>query len=452
MPGTHYTHHRFSALFGVTLAFFIYGPLCDAQSGKAELFGTVRDPANLAVSDAHVQAVEAGTAASFSGLTDDRGSYHLLGLPAGSYHLNVSKNGFQSYIQAGIQLRIGDRTTQDVQLSVGSPSQAVDVQEEVSPLQTASGSVNFGVDEERVVTLPLDGRNFIPLISLSPGVALPGGGSLLPRINGSRPRTNEYIYDGVSALQPEPGQVVFYPIVDAIEEFRVNINSYSPEYGRSNGGAVLVNMKSGTNSLHGTLFEFFRNEDLNGRNYFAAAGSKPEFRRNQYGLAVGGPIQKNKTFFFVDWQGTRLRTGIPRISTVPTAAQRDGIFSNAIYDPATPGEHNFRVTGSRSAASIQSALKFSHAIRCRICPAQETTTSGQAWNPTRRISSTPAWIVTLAPASESSGASPNSATTTRRCRLYPMEAALSRPESSAKQLPGDIRRSRNINGPSRRTS
>jgi hypothetical protein len=120
-----------------------------------------------------------------------------------------------------------------------------------------------------------------------------------------------------------------------MEEFRLNINAYSPEYGRSNGGTVMVIGKSGTNQLHGTLFEFLRNEDLNARNYFAPPGPKPEFRRNQYGFTVGGPIRSNKTFFFADWQGTRLRTGITRQSVVPTAAQRNGVFAAAIYDPAT---------------------------------------------------------------------------------------------------------------------
>ncbi len=172
-------------------------------------------------------------------------------------------------------------------------------------------------------------------MALSPGVALPGGGSLLPRINGSRPRTNEYLYDGISVLQPEPGQVAFYPIIDAMEEFKLNINAYSPEYGRSNGGTVMVIGKSGGNEFHGTLFEFLRNEDLNARNYFAQPGPRPEFRRNQYGLTVGGPIRKNKTFFFADWQGTRLRTGITRQSVVPTVAQRSGVFTSTIYDPAS---------------------------------------------------------------------------------------------------------------------
>ena len=125
------------------------------------------------------------------------------------------------------------------------------------------------------------------------------------------------------------------PIVDAIEEFRVETNSHSAEYGRSNGGVIMVNQKSGSNNLHGTLFEFFRNEALNARNLFATTGAKPRFRRNQYGFVLGGPIQKNKTFFFVDWQGTRLDTGVVRTSTVPTSAQKRGVFTQPIFDPRT---------------------------------------------------------------------------------------------------------------------
>ena len=119
--------------------------------------------------------------------------------------------------------------------------------------------------------------------------------------------------------------MVYYPIIDAMQEFKLNINSYSPEYGRSNGGTIMVIGKSGTNDYHGTLFEFIRNEDLNARNLFAQPGPKPEFRRNQYGLTFGGPIRRNKTFFFVDWQGTRLLTGLTRFSTVPTQAQRTSV-------------------------------------------------------------------------------------------------------------------------------
>ena len=308
---------------------------CFGQAGKAELFGTIQDPQGLPVGGAKVSCAEPANGARFDVLTDDQGAYHLLGLAAGDYVLSVEKPGFSPYRQEGITLRIGDQTRLDVKLAIGEAAQSVEVNAQTTLLETASGSVSYHVIQPQLETLPLDGRNFIPLVALSPGVALPGGGSLLPRINGSRPRTNEYLYDGISVLQPEPGQVAFYPIIDAIEEFRLNVNAYSPEYGRSNGGTVMVIGKSGSNEFHGTLFEFLRNEDLNARNYFAQPGPKPEFRRNQYGFTFGGPIRTNKTFFFADWQGTRLRTGTTRQSVVPTLAQRSGVFPTTIYDPAT---------------------------------------------------------------------------------------------------------------------
>jgi hypothetical protein len=320
---------------------FIWILPCLGQAGKATLSGTIDDPAGLPVPRAEVKAEEQATHALFFATSDERGEYRLLGLPPGQYVLTVVQPGFKTYRQSGITLRIEDHTAQDVRLEVGQPSQTVEVTTAAPLLQTATGEVSFNVDRNKVSTLPLDGRNFIPLLALSPGVALPGGGSLLARINGSRPRTNEYLFDGISALQPEPGQVVFYPIIDGIEEFKLNINSYSPEYGRSNGGAVIVNMKSGANDFHGDVFEFFRNEDLNARNYFAQAGRRSEFRRNQYGLTLGGSIQKDKTFFFVDWQGTRLRTGVTRLSTVPALAQRQGVSTTAIYDPATADRTQF---------------------------------------------------------------------------------------------------------------
>jgi hypothetical protein len=313
----------------------ILSSLCFGQAGKAELFGSIQDPQGLAVGQSKVTSQDQATGVRSTVLTDDHGDYHLLGLAAGDYVLTVEKEGFRPYHQEGITLRIGDQIRLNVKMELGQASQSVDVTAQASLLETATGSVSYHVSQPPLDTLPLDGRNFIPLVALSPGVALPGGGSLLPRINGSRPRTNEYIYDGISVLQPEPGQVAFYPIIDAMEEFKLNISSYSPEYGRSNGGTVMVIGKSGSNQFHGTLFEFFRNEDLNARNYFAQPGRRPEFRRNQYGLTLGGPIRSNKTFFFADWQGTRLRTGITRQSVVPTVAQRNGVFTTAIYDPAT---------------------------------------------------------------------------------------------------------------------
>ncbi len=307
---------------------------CFGQAGRAELFGAIQDTSGATVPKATVEAEDKATMIRYAANTDERGEFHILGLPAGQYVLIVQKTGFRTLRQSGIVLRLGDRIALNMLLEVGQASQSVEVTSAAPLLQTATGDVTLNIEERKISSLPLDGRNFIPLVTMAPGVALPSG-QFLPRINGSRPRTNEYIYDGISVLQPEPGQVVFYPIIDGMAEFKLNINAYSPEYGRSNGGTVMVLGKSGSNQFHGDLFEFFRNEALNARNLFAQPGPNPQFLRNQYGFTLGGPIQKNKTFFFADWQGTRLRTGITRFSVVPTLAQRRGVFTPAIFDPAT---------------------------------------------------------------------------------------------------------------------
>lgn len=304
------------------------------QSTKAEVFGIVRDSAGLRVDGAAVDLVNTGTEGKLAVQSGTDGSYHFFAVSAGTYRIAVVKEGFATLNRDGIAIRVGDQISLDLELRVGEVSQSVQVTAAAPLLQSSRGTASFVVEQKKVVALPLDGRNFVPLIALSPGVNLPPG-NLLPRINGSRPRVSEYIYDGISVLQPEPGQVAFYPIVDAIEEFRVETNSPSAEYGRSNGGVIMVNQKYGSNNLHGTLFEFFRNEALNARNLFATTGAKPRFRRNQYGFVLGGPIQKNKTFFFVDWQGTRLDTGVVRTSTVPTSAQKRGVFTQPIFDPRT---------------------------------------------------------------------------------------------------------------------
>ncbi len=310
-----------------------------AQATKAELFGTIHDPGNLAVSNAEVRLANARTGLVALSLSDAEGRYQFLAVPAGEYRISVERQGFAPFIREGILLSVGDRAGLDLNLAIGDASQSIKVSAAHPLLQSNRGTVSFLVDRQKVETLPLDGRNFVPLIALSPGVNLPPG-STLPRINGSRPRVSEYIYDGISVLQPEPGQVAFFPIVDAIDEFRVEVNSYSAEYGRSNGGVIMVNQKSGSNELHGTLFEFFRNEKLNARNLFATTGPKPRFRRNQYGFVLGGPIQKNRTFFFSDWQSTRLNTGVIRTSVVPTSKQRSGFFANQVFDPATTRRMN----------------------------------------------------------------------------------------------------------------
>jgi Carboxypeptidase regulatory-like domain/TonB dependent receptor len=317
----------------------VCGTLLQAQSTKVELSGSVRDPAGLPIEGAGVSLVNANTQGGQTYVTGPDGEYHFFALQPGTYTITVTKNGFTTVRRDSVALRVGDQISLDFPLQIGGVTETVNVTEAAPLLQKTRGTVGFVVEQRKVVTLPLDGRNFVPLIALSPGVMLPPT-STLPRINGSRPRVSEYIYDGISVLQPEPGQVAYFPVVDAIEEFRVDTNSYSAEYGRSNGGVIMVNHKSGSNEFHGSVFEFFRNEALNARNLFATTGAKPRFRRNQYGFVLGGPIQANKTFFFADYQGTRLQTGTPRISTVPTSLQRRGIFSTPIYDPATTQQVN----------------------------------------------------------------------------------------------------------------
>ena len=299
-----------------------------------------------------------------------------------------------------------------MKLEVGQPSQSVDVTAAAPLLQTASGEVSLNMDEkeDRRRCRWTGATSF--RWSRCRRAWRCRTASFLPRINGSRPRTNEYIYDGISVLQPEPGQVVYYPIIDGMEEFKLNVNAYSPEYGRSNGGTVMVIGKSGSNQFHGSLFEFFRNEALNARNLFAQPGPKPEFRRNQYGLTLGGPIQTNKTFFFADWQGTRLRTGITRFSVVPTLAQRQGIFTQAIFDPATSPRTQFpnnTIPASRFDPHRRS--RFCSTTRCRTSPAP-TILSAPPPNPTIRIRPTSGSTATSAKSIGSSDATPISATTT----------------------------------------
>ena len=364
--------HRASAF---SAAAVVSSPLpCFGQAGKAELFGTIQDPQGLAVAQAKVTGEEQATGARFDVTTDDRGDYHLLGLAAGRYVLTVEKPGFRPYRQTGITLRIGDQIRLDVKLELGQASQSVDVNAEASLLETANGSVSYHVSQPQIETLPLDGRNFIPLVALSPGVALPGGGSLLPRINGSRPRTNEYLYDGISVLQPEPGQVAFYPIIDAMEEFRLNINAYSPEYGRSNGGTVMVIGKSGSNQFHGTLFEFLRNEDLNARNYFAPAGSEAGIPQKSVRSDRGRADPQEQDVFLcrLARHPAADRNHAPKRCAHPGSTQRR-VHHHDLRSGNLASRCLSRTIRSRRTASIRLRYRCCSTIRCPMLPAPTTS-------------------------------------------------------------------------------
>src|SRR5258705_1841506 len=275
------------------LVVFIFSSLATrlifAQAGSADLTGQVFDSSGGVLTGAEVTATNADTEVSVKTASTAAGVYVFTNLRPGVCRVTVQAPGFKRLVRSAVTLVTGERTRLDLTMTVGDVKENITVSDEAPLLQAESASITQSIDHEKIVELPLNGRTFVQLATLSPGVMLPPG-TLLPRINGGRPRTNEYLFDGISALQPEPGQVVFFPILDDIQEFTIESNNVPAEFGRFNGGVVNVTTRSGTNTFHGSLFEYLRNEDLNARNYFARPPArKPEYRRNLYGGTLGGP-------------------------------------------------------------------------------------------------------------------------------------------------------------------
>ena len=321
--------------------FLVSGEAILAQIGGGQISGLVADGDGGVLPGATVTVTNTGTGVARSAVTSSGGLYAVVGLRPGEYRIDVQLSGFRPARREGIRVETGLTRQLDFGLMVGGVTETVTVTGD-APALRATASLGHVVSQEKIPALPLNGRSFITLASLAPGVALPPA-SQFPRINGGRPRTNEYLFDGISVLQPEPGQVAFFPVIDAIQELKIESNSPPAEFGRFNGGVINLTTKSGSNALHGTAFEFFRHESLNARNFFASTDPvKPAFRRNQFGGVLGGPLRRDRTFFFVDYQGQRQHIGRTVISTVPTARQRQGIFTESIggrvpviYDPAT---------------------------------------------------------------------------------------------------------------------
>lgn len=301
-----------------------------------QIAGRVLDPSGAAVAKARVQLTNESTHISQSSTTTSSGDYVFINLAPGSYRIDVTAKGFSVLARVGLTVVTGKTVTANLRLALSTEEQTITVNEDAPLLQSASSNISTNIPGRVVAAMPLNTRNFVQLTALATGVELPPG-TLLPRINGGRPRTNEYLFDGISALQPEPGQVAFFPILDDIQEFTVESNNVPAEFGRFNGGVVNVSTRTGTDAFHGSLSEYFRNEVLNARNYFSTLGPKPEYRRNLYSATLGGPILHKRLFFFADFQGVRQLIGVTRISTVPTMNERQGIFTGVskIYDPST---------------------------------------------------------------------------------------------------------------------
>ncbi|MDQ3062453.1 MAG: Plug and carboxypeptidase regulatory-like domain-containing protein, partial [Acidobacteriota bacterium] len=290
-----------------------------AQAGQSELIGEITDANGATIPAVRVSLTEAATNRISETTSDASGTFIFTNQKPGLYSVRFEANDFTPLVREGLTLTTGERIRIDTQLQVITLDTTVTINSDAPLLRSETSSLGQVIDNKKIVDLPLNGRNFLSLVGLAPGVAQPPRtteGPSFPRINGGRPRTNEYLFDGISILQPEPGQIAFFPVVDAIQEFKVEINNPPAEFGRFNGGVINLTTKSGSNDFRGSIFEFFRNEVLNARNLFAPAGqAKSVFRRNQFGGVIGGRIVRDKTFFFADYQGTRQLVGRVRTST-----------------------------------------------------------------------------------------------------------------------------------------
>ena len=314
------------------------------QSLTGTILGTVTDPSGAVVPDVDVRVINTGTNQSRSVTTTNSGTYSLPNLPVGAYRLEASIEGFRTEARTGIILQIDQSARFDITLQVGAINQVVEVVALTSLLQTDESSIGSVIDQQKITQLPLNGRKFEALVQLVPGAVTAAQGSEIGNrggfnIAGFDEGSNSFLLDGVDNVDPALRKFSFQPSIDLIQEFKIEQNSYSAEFGRNAGAVVNVTTKSGTNALHGSAWEFLRNNHLDARNFFAAPGTpKQDLIRNQFGAALGGPIVPDRTFFFVAYEGLRAKEGDSRRATVPTLKMREGDFSElgtSIIDPTT---------------------------------------------------------------------------------------------------------------------
>jgi hypothetical protein len=307
----------------------------------ATILGRVIDPSGAVVAGATVTAHNESTGIERSTVTTATGDFELSLLPiTGKYTLTVSMTGFQSEKIAGIELEVDQRARFDVSLKVGSVSENISVQAETPVVNTDTGSIGQVIQNRTILDLPLNGRDFTALAALTPGAQSGGNNSNtgFPTIivGGGHAAKTEILLDGISDQDQLYDGVEFTPSVDAIQEFKVQANSFSAEYGR--GDAIInATIKGGTNEFHGDLFEFLRNSALDARNFFNT-GAKAQLEQNQFGGTVGGPIKRNRTFFFASYDGTRVRQGQSKNNLVPTQAERAGDLTGlgvSVNNPVT---------------------------------------------------------------------------------------------------------------------
>ena len=341
----------------LTFSFFmlVASVPCAFAQVSAAISGMVTDASGAAVSGATVTAKNLETAAVRTTSTDGAGRYRLLGLPVGACEETVAKDGFQTIVRDGIHLVVGQEARLDFSLQVGEIRQQITVNEDVPPVNPTTTDISGLVGEQQVKDLPLNGRSYDLLMLLNPGVVnftweKTGGIGIsnsttanMFSVSGNRPQQNLFLLNGVeftgaaeNNMTPggASGQLLG---IDAVREFNLLRDTYSAEYGKKPGGQVSIVTQSGTNQFHGSIFEFLRNNDLDARNYFDAGPSAPPFQRNQFGASAGGPVQKDKTFIFGNYEGFRQNLHETSVAFVPDAqATADASAYRQEHGPAEP--------------------------------------------------------------------------------------------------------------------
>src|SRR5687768_8998061 len=346
--------HRSMAVAWVLAWACAFPAVAAAQLETATIVGIVRDQSGAVVPKAVVTITNVRTSISVRTDTDAEGAYVVPSLRPGEYTVSAESKGFPRIVRSGITLQIAQVARIDVSLQTGQVSETVEVVGATSLLDTQTSSRGLVIDQKKIVDLPLNGRDYNQLALLSPGV-LPGTPRLASvnfkgvlNVNGNRTFNNVFLLDGVdnisysNSFRGENVQLV-QPSIEALQEFKIQTNAYSAEYGRSSGAVINATIKSGTNTVRGSVYEFLRNDALDANNFFSNAlgAPKPRRDRNQFGGAVGGPLVKNRTFWFGDYEGLRDLEGVPRVRQVPTAAEKAGLFSSQVVDPFGAGRPEF---------------------------------------------------------------------------------------------------------------
>jgi hypothetical protein len=316
-----------------------------AQQITGNIRGTVTDPSGAVIHGAAVTVRQAETGLSRAATTDRNGNYVLLELPIGHYSLRVTEEGFQEYVQDGITLSVNETASVSPHLAVGSEKEQVLVSADAELIEPTVTSMGKVVQQRELEDLPLNGRNFSQLGLLQPGVVplTPGvaeaGGSLRNgqgyAVNGQRPESNNFLIDGANNFNGVDGGFVLRPPIDAISQFRIITHNANAEFGNALGSTTNLVTRSGTNELHGTLWEFLRNDAVDANNYFAQ--TKEPLKQNQFGATVGAPIKRDKAFVFGFYEGFRNRQGESALTTVPSVKQRAGDFSELCTEGFTAG-------------------------------------------------------------------------------------------------------------------